>query len=1038
MRESDLKSLMRLFAIVSQVHSIAELSIAKAVVENYLKLVVRQDMVRKHLIMYDFYHNSMREREEKTGEKQLSLFSVKAVIICEQANEHLTKRQKIFLLTHILEILSATHSDSLEDVDFIKTIASALKIDDNLFNDCLAFVLGRFDEIFHQKNVLFVSNVPPDKSYKYIYKEFIEGQIIFLHIEAINICLFKHVKHNDQLYLIDHPIRPNSTYTFEKGAVIKSPLLGALFFNDIIKYFLHDKSSEKVLFTAKEVAYNFPDGTEGIASFSLSEESGQFVGIMGGSGVGKSTLLNILNGSLIPTKGTILLNGYDIHKNKKQIEGLIGYVPQDDLLIEELTVFQNLYFNARLCFKDFSKERIILKVHKLLYSLNLHTIKDLRVGSPLNKLISGGQRKRLNIALELIREPYILFVDEPTSGLSSNDSDKVIDLLKHQSLKGKLVVVNIHQPSNDVFKQFDKLIVIDTGGRFVYHGNPHNSMVYFKKYNQLVNAEEGECPTCGNINPDQILQILEARRVNEFGELTKKRLVDSKEWYENYIDQQQQNIWYSTEIKMNLPKIDFSIPSRFEQFKIFNIRNILTKLSDRQFLMINLLEAPILAFILSWFTRYNAGTNANPQEYVFSGNINVPVYIFMGVVVAVFLGLMLSAEDIIRDRKILKREAFLNLNRFSYFNSKIFFLGIILALQVFLFVFVGNSLLQIEGMLFQFWLVLWISSMVAGLLGLNVSSTLTSVVSIYILIPVLLVPQILLGGAMIRFDKLNQALSNSNYVPLVGDIMPSRWAYESLMVYQFSKNKYQRNLIEFDEAVSSASYGLNYYIPALQNTMTDIRRSAIDAKQKLLLDNKIELLNNEINKLKEHVPECFGNMHSINSEQFNVSMFSLVERSLNCTRDYFIKALSESISAKDEQLYALENALGGREQLLALKNKHYNESVADLVLNKKERDKLVVADNRIIRKAEPIYHYPPNKIGRAHLFAPAKRIGDYYIETYWFNVLFLVLMSCVLYILLVFQVFPLVYQRINRNSMESFLAGAMKSIANIAKPILKK
>ena len=153
---------------------------------------------------------------------------------------------------------------------------------------------------------------------------------------------------------------------------------------------------------------------------------------------------------------------------------------------------------------------------------------------------------------------------------------------------------------------------------------------------------------------------------------------------------------------MNLPKIDFHITSKFEQFKVFNIRNILTKISDRQFLFINLLEAPVLAFILSWFTKYNAGITGNPLVYVFSGNINIPVYIFMGVVVAIFLGLMLSAEDIIHDRKILKREAFLNLNRFSYYNSKIFFMGIVLAIQIFLFVLIGNSLLKIEGMFFYF------------------------------------------------------------------------------------------------------------------------------------------------------------------------------------------------------------------------------------------------------------------------------------------------------------------------------------------------
>ena len=122
------------------------------------------------------------------------------------------------------------------------------------------------------------------------------------------------------------------------------------------------------------------------------------------------------------------------------MDGIIGYIPQDDLLIEELTVQQNLLFNAKLCLDGYSSTEINDAVDKLLSELDLFDARDLKVGSPLNKYISGGQRKRLNIALELIREPQLLFVDEPTSGLSSTDSENVIALLKDQTLKGKLVL----------------------------------------------------------------------------------------------------------------------------------------------------------------------------------------------------------------------------------------------------------------------------------------------------------------------------------------------------------------------------------------------------------------------------------------------------------------------------------------------------------------------------------------------------------------------------------------------------------------------
>jgi ABC-type multidrug transport system ATPase subunit len=194
--------------------------------------------------------------------------------------------------------------------------------------------------------------------------------------------------------------------------------------------------------------------------------------LWGGSGVGKSTLLNLLNGNLKPANGNVLINGYDVHQNKKELEGVIGYVPQDDLLVEELTVYQNLYYNASLCFSNYDKPKLNELIDRTLNDFDLVEARDLRVGDPLNKYISGGQRKRLNMAMELMREPSVLFVDEPTSGLSSMDSERIMLLLKKQTFKGKIVFAKIHQPSSDVFKLFDKIIVLDHGGRPIFQGIP--------------------------------------------------------------------------------------------------------------------------------------------------------------------------------------------------------------------------------------------------------------------------------------------------------------------------------------------------------------------------------------------------------------------------------------------------------------------------------------------------------------------------------------------------------------------------------------
>ncbi len=762
----------------------------------------------------------------------------------------------------------------------------------------------------------------------------------------------------------------------------------------------------KLNFRAINLEFQFKNSSNGIYPFSFNEDSGQLIGIMGGSGVGKSTLLNLLNGNLMPRKGKVLINGYDVHHEKDKIKGIIGYIPQDDLLIEELTVFQNLYFNAKLCFNNLPEKQIKELVNKVLFDLDLYEIRNLTVGNPLHKFISGGQRKRLNISLELIREPYILFVDEPTSGLSSTDSEMVMDLLKEQAQKGKLVIVNIHQPSSDIFKLFDKLMILDKGGRIVYNGNPVDALVYFKTSNQLINADEGECLTCGNLNPEQILQILEAREVNEFGEYTNERILPPAEWYRLYKKNIEPKFKVSEEVKTKLPSSLFNIPNKFKQFKIFSLRNLLSKIADKQYLLINLLEAPLLAFILGIFTKYNSGTDKAPNAYIFSENINLPVYIFMGVIVALFLGMMVSAEEIIRDRRIIQRESFLNLSKFSYYNSKIVLLIFLSAIQSFSFVLIGNAIMEIREMSFQYWLVLFSASVFSNILGLNISDSMKSIVSIYILIPLLLVPQILLGGAMVKFDKLNKNISSQQYVPFIGNLMVSRWGYEALSVYQFRYNEYEKHFYEIEKQESVASFKMNYLVPELQLKLNIVRRYVFTDMNRQLLNNELEMLKNELTIIAGSDPKIplFTQMTKLNFDNFTLRVADELETYLSNLKKYYSKMLDKAINNKDQKLSELDKKLGGNHAVVKLRQEYYNDNLAEMVLNKSERDKILQENNRFIQKAEPIFYIPESRYGKAHFFAPEKRVGNFLIDTYWFNLLVIWIMNIVLYLFLQFSI----------------------------------
>ena len=394
---------------------------------------------------------------------------------------------------------------------------------------------------------------------------------------------------------------------------------------------------------------------------------------------------------------------------------------------------------------------------------------------------------------------------------------------------------------------FDRLLILDTGGYLIYNGDPVDSIIYFKSRVHHANWNESECHTCGNVNPEQIFNIVEASVIDEYGKLTDVRKISPAEWSQFYrLEHIEEEVPDAG--KEDLPEISFSIPGRFKQFRVFVTRDILKKVSDLQYMIINFLEAPVLAFLLAYIIRYYNVDVANRFGYTLSGNSNLPVYIFMSVIVAVFIGLTVSAEEIIKDRKILKREAFLNLSWSGYLLSKIFVLFVISALQAALFVAVGNSILEIRGMYFAYWLVLFSAWANANLMGLVISDSFKTVVTIYILIPFLVIPQIVLSGIIVKYEKLNPNISNPESIPFYGEIMTARWAYEGLATYQFMENEYQKRYYAKDKLISNASFKDNFLLNELINKIRFARRNIDDPAQKEHIAYLLGLLRTEIAK----------------------------------------------------------------------------------------------------------------------------------------------------------------------------------------------
>jgi len=1012
MKETILKALLQLFAIIANVDKEGISETARKIIESYLRQHLNRDQLPKYLNLFEEFlnqhHRTFSDKESTESRKKRSSDSVKVLMMCQSINEGLQQEEKILVFLRLLEFVNEDHVITKKEYEFIETVSETFNITEEEYKNLLHLVLDENEDKIIPENLLIIDKADAGSypGVKHIPRKNLEGKLVFLHIDSSDTFLFKYVG-EITLFRNTQSILPGRSYIMDSGSVIRSGKIEPVYFGDVAGKFLQISSQTDMVFSAIDLEYKFRNSENGIQPLNFTAKSGQLVGIMGGSGTGKSTLLNLLNGNLKPKNGKVLLNGVDLNGEEEKMEGIIGYVPQDDLLIEELTVFQNLYFNAKLCFSDYSDRQILKTVIRILRDLDLNEIKHLKVGDPLNKTISGGQRKRLNIGLELMREPSVLFVDEPTSGLSSMDSEMVMLLLKEQTLRGKLVMVNIHQPSSFIYKLFDRLLILDKGGFPIYQGNPLEAVVYFKKMSEHVNADESQCVTCGNVNPEQVLQIIETKFVNQYGKFTGSRRVAPREWYQLYKENLEKGEKSIPKVE-KLPETHFNRPGKGGQFKIFTLRNILSKLSNTQYLLVNFLEAPILAVIIGYFTKYISGTLENPDAYVFAENDNLPAYLFMSVVVALFIGMTVSAEEIIRDARLLKRESFLHLSRFSYLNSKVLVLFVISAIQMLSFVVLGNLILEIREMTISFWMILFTTACLANMIGLSISSAFNSVVTIYILIPLILVPQLLFSGAIVPFDKLHKKITTSTYVPIIGDLMTSRWAYEALTVEQFKKNPFQREFFESEQRVSEASYYTSFLIPRLKIIIDNLERNF--EKEKKARNNRwnLEILKTELDKLgnKPEVSMIFA-VEKMSMDSFSLEVANEAELYLDFVRVLMEEESRRANEHKDKQYGALVEKLGSPDAVLELRNQNHNHASSDILLNRTLINIIQISRNKLIRKKDPIYMIHESRIGRAHLYSSVKRLGDKLIDTTWFNICLIWITSLVLYILLYFDRFKM-------------------------------
>jgi ABC transport system ATP-binding/permease protein len=977
MSEALLKAILRLFAQVANEGEVTQQE--REQIRTFLQEHLTVAAVESYMGKFDDYSRSI-------SQSTVSKESIQK--LCEEINSQLTQKQKIVIILELVNIIQADGSISREEDELVKLIGETFKITASEIEAIKVFVLGENpSQLDHPEILLIHSGERTGTKARHLSRGHLNGFIAVLHIKKYEVYFIKYIGRTD-VFLNGVPVKPGKMSVLAVGSLLRWDKDEPVYYGTILKQFVTFSDNARISFEAKNITYKFKTGKLGLRDVNLSTESGNLIALMGASGAGKSTLLNVLNGSEVPTEGQVLVNGIDIHRQPEKIEGVIGFVPQDDLLIEDLTVYQNLYYAAKLCFSQKEEEAIHFLVMRVLEDLGLAEIKDLKVGSPLRKTISGGQRKRLNIGLELLREPVILFCDEPTSGLSSRDSENIIDLLKELSLKGKLVFAVIHQPSSDIFKMFDKLLILDTGGFQIYYGNPVDAIIYFKRTINMINSDEGECHECGNVNPEQIFNIIESKVINEYGHFTNERKISPQQWNDTY---KQNYKPFNIKTSPDVPPSSLDIPGRLKQAHLFSLRDIQAKIHNKQYMIINLLEAPVLAFILAFIVRYYNVDDKVLSGYVFSKNLNIPAYLFMSVIVALFMGLTVSAEEIIRDRKILKRESFLHLSRSSYILSKISILFMLSAIQTILFVLVGNYILEIKGLFFEHWFILFTTSCFANLLGLNISSGFNSAVTIYILIPLLLIPQLILSGVVVKFDKLNPTIGNTATVPFVGDLMASRWAFEAGMVTQFKDNRYEKEFYVYDKVMANSDFQKVYLIPEIETKLQFCLQNykSSDPKVMEVVERDFEIIRHEVGQELDVVGyDKFSKFEALTSAKFDSTVYQQLTDFLEHLKQFYIKRYNVADRTKEKIIDERTSTPEKAAEFERYRESYHNETITDLVKNLAETHRIIEKDGKLVQKIYPIYKDPdPEHVVDfdAQFYMSSKHFLNMTVDTFWFN-----------------------------------------------------
>ncbi len=580
---------------------------------------------------------------------------------------------------------------------------------------------------------------------------------------------------------------------------------------------LDEESSSINQLTVEGLTKDYTRAGRVVDNIDFTLNRGEMACIIGPSGSGKSTLLSLLAGHLEPSFGSIVYNDEELYPHSIDLRSRIAYIPREDILDEAMTVTEHIYQASIIRRPKLNNRDRSNRTTAVLSFLGLGHLASRNVGRVGERSISDGERTRVNLGLDLTGTAEVFLIDEPISGLSSADSERVIQTLVSMS-EGRILLCTLHRPTINLLQKFKKIMVLDAHGQMAFWGTPVEMLNYFEQAARdmkLTLSPEAELAG----GADYVLEVLDAPSNRLSGQRNKNAHL-WQERYESYAYRRNPSQTKTVVEGHNNKIASLNTRTPLELARIFYLwlmRTLLGRVRSRMGLYALLLEGPVLALLISGTLR-----SATDSPYTLYKALHINEYLFLSLVLAMFFGLTDAACEILRDRPLIRRESNYKLFTTGYLFSKVFVLTGIAAVQCALYLLVSNWVLQIEYMFWPHMTVMVLTAFIGISLSLFVSAFVRSERTALNIIPLLLVPQILLAGALVKFEHMNEftpqipeailpeSIDNklslmrhrvayqdeethdimTKPVPLIAEFCPLRYAFEMLFIVQTTYNNW--------------------------------------------------------------------------------------------------------------------------------------------------------------------------------------------------------------------------------------------------------